>query len=233
MRVGIEIYRCEATTLGGFVQQLAVQYVARGYRFYVTGQMPDRKDPLKTDAKLIDRYGIAVSKAERARRKLAGRANLHYLRFGRFFVLIATKGRHRFFDEEGDRIEDCGRVSIKVRGYAIGLADGHARVQIEHEEYKRQKAYLTDLAVSRSRESLEAEFRRLRFEPYAPVRRQLLVFLRAVNRARGGAGFEPVPKSCLRLKRHIYRPFDPIEVAPYDGFSGGEEPPLANQLTEE
>ena len=52
------------------------------------------------------------------------------------------------------------------------------------------------------------EFGMLRFEPYAPVRRQLLNLLRAVNRARKQAGFEPVPVECLRLKRRIYRPLD-------------------------
>jgi hypothetical protein len=86
-------------------------------------------------------------------------------------VLIATKGRHRFYEDEGDSIRDCGKVSIKCGGYAVGFADGHPRVQIEHEEYKRLKAYFVDLAVCRSRESLEAEFERLPFEPYAPVRR--------------------------------------------------------------
>jgi hypothetical protein len=69
-------YRCEAISLGGFVQQLAVSYVARGYRFYVTGHVPERKDPRSVDEKLIDRYGIDVSKSERSRRKMAGGANL-------------------------------------------------------------------------------------------------------------------------------------------------------------
>lgn len=47
----------------------------------------------------------------------------------------------------------------------------------------------------------------LHHEPYAPVRRQLLNLLRAVNRAWKQAGYEPVPVECLRLKRRIYRPF--------------------------
>ncbi|MBU0717022.1 MAG: hypothetical protein KJ749_02135 [Planctomycetes bacterium] len=55
---------------------------------------------------------------------------------------------------------------------------------------------------------MAGEFGLVDFEPYAPVRRQLLNLLRAVNRARKEAGLEPVPMSCLRLKRRIYRPFD-------------------------
>jgi len=225
----MERYRCEATSLGGFVQQLAVSYVARGYRFYVTGHVPERKDPRSVDEKLIDRYGIDVSKSERSRRKLAGGANLHYLRLGRLFVLIATKGKHRFFEDEGDSIRDCGRVSIKCGGYAIGSADGHPRVQIELEEFKRLKAYFVDLSVCRSRESLEVELERLPFEPYAPVRRQFLVILRAVNRARSEAGYEPISKSCLRFKRRIYRPFESREVEPY-GTNGLEEPSATHPL---
>ena len=56
------------------------------------------KDPLAVDAKLIAKYGIAVSESTRARRKKAGQANLQYLRFERFFVVLATKGTHRFYD---------------------------------------------------------------------------------------------------------------------------------------
>ena len=38
--------QCEAQSLSGFIQQLAVSYVAKGYWFYVTGQVPDHKDPV-------------------------------------------------------------------------------------------------------------------------------------------------------------------------------------------
>ena len=94
------MYRCEATTVGGFVQQLAVAYVQHGYWFYVTGQVPERKCPLAVDAKLLDRYDIAISKWARARRKRTGGANVQYIRYGRSFVLIATRGEHRFFEDE-------------------------------------------------------------------------------------------------------------------------------------
>jgi len=38
-------YRCEATSVTGFIQQLAVGYVRHGYFFYVVGQVPEGKDP--------------------------------------------------------------------------------------------------------------------------------------------------------------------------------------------
>src|SRR5688572_3638982 len=91
-------YRSEATSVEGFVQQLACCYLRHGYWWYVTGVVPPGKDPLSVDRKLIAKYGIGVSESTRARRKRSGQANLQYLRHGRFFVILATKGRHRFFD---------------------------------------------------------------------------------------------------------------------------------------
>ena len=94
------MYRCVATSIEGFVQQLAVGYVAHGYWFYVSGWIPEDKDPRKTDAKLIERYGVAVSKWTRCRNKKAGLASVQYLRHGRSFVLLATHGQHPFFVQE-------------------------------------------------------------------------------------------------------------------------------------
>ena len=49
------MYRYRAKIIEGFVQQLAVGYVTHGYWFYVSGWIPQGKDPEKTDAKLIER----------------------------------------------------------------------------------------------------------------------------------------------------------------------------------
>lgn len=203
------MYRCEATSVQGFVQQLAVSYIGNGYWFYVTGEIPEDKDPLKVDRKLIARYGIDISKWERARRKRAGVANLQYIRFGRFFVLLSTHGQHLFFEEEGSSIKDARRTPIRFCGYSISYRGGHPHVRIEQDEFKRLKAYFLELAPRRSSEFLKDELGSISFEPYAPVRSQLLVILRAVNRERTRAGFEQVPKSCFRLMRRIWRPFEP------------------------
>ncbi len=183
------MYRCEAMSVEGFVQQLAVSYLAHGYWFYVVGQIPEGKDPRKVDEKLVARYQIDVSKWARARRKRAGLANLQYLRFGRFFVLLATHGTHPFFEEEASSIRDARKTPIRFCGYAISYSNGHPHVRIEQEEYKRLKAYFLDLALHRSAERLGSELARLPFEPYAPIRGQLLAVLRAVNRERKRAGF--------------------------------------------
>jgi hypothetical protein len=204
------MYRCEATTPEGFVQQLAVSYLGNGYWFYVAGEIPEGKDPRRVDEKLIGHYEIDISKWARARRKQAGLANLQYIRFRHFFVLLATYGAHPFFEEEASSIRDARKTPIRFRGYSISYRNRHPHVRIEQEEYKRCKAYFLDLAPHRSVERLGAELARLPFEPYAPVRRQLLAILRAVNRERKRAGFEPVPKSCFRFVRRICRPFERV-----------------------
>lgn len=204
-------YQCEATSVAGFVQRLAVDLVQHGHWFYVTGEIPERKNPRAVDAKLVDLYGLNLSKWTRARRRDGGEASVRYLRFGRFFVLIATKGKHEFFEAEPN-VKDVRRQPILFAGYSISYRQGvdrrfHVSVRIAAADYLKLKSYFAGLATHRSIENLTAEFQRVPFEPYAPVRRQLLNILRAVNRVRGVAGFEPVPVSALRLRRRVVRAF--------------------------
>jgi hypothetical protein len=198
-------YRCVAATPAGFVQQLAVSYIGRGYWFYVAGTIPERKDPAATDRKILGRYGIAISKWARARRKRAGLANVHYLRHDRYFVICATKGEHRFFDEEAD-VKDIRRDSIAFGGYSIGYKrdarnDYHPSVRIHPDRYRELKAYLMEIAIRRSAEAITKEIKLMDFEPYAPVRAQLLCILRSTNDVRRQAGLEPVLQSSLKLRR--------------------------------
>jgi len=200
-------YQCEAISVEGFIQQLAVSYVSNSYFFYVVGHVPEGKDPRRVDAKLIDRYGIAVSKWSRARRKQAGRASIQHLRCGRLFVLLATHGEHAFFKEEGDRVRDVRRIPLKAFGYAISHRRGRVQVRIEREEFKRLKAYFVQLAAHRKADSVATELSRVGFEPYGPVRRQLFQVLHAINKVRRRAGYNPVPADALRFHRRIVRPF--------------------------
>lgn len=198
-------YQFEASTVTGFVQQLAVGYVARGYWFYVTGRVPERKDPLAVDAKLIKKYAIDQSKWARARRKKAGVANLQYLRHDRFFIIVATHGEHAFFWEEP--FKDARRAPVRFAGYSISYRGGHALVRLDRETYKNLKGHFLDLAMRRSVSSLAEELGRIPFEPYCGVRRQVLNIHRAVNRARQQGGLAEVPVSALRLQRRVVKVF--------------------------
>jgi hypothetical protein len=218
-------YRCEATSALGFVQLLASNYLPHGYWFYTTGTIPISKNPRWVDEKLIAKYGINLSRAARARRKAAGLANLHYLRYERFFVLLATHGQHPFFAEEGEQVRDIRRVPLHFEGYSISFKKGakqrkhdatkpaakdegwHSRIQICRERYLELRAYFQDIACHRSAEALAAMLWNLPFEPYAPVRRQLLRILRVINVRRQAAGYDKLPYSVLRYRRQIVKPY--------------------------
>lgn len=200
-------YRCEATSVEGFVQQVAVQYLRHGYWFYVAGSVPAGKDPRAVDRKLIAKFGITTSSKERTRRKRAGLANLHYIRHDRFFLLMATHGRHRFFDDEAGQIRDARRHPIKFAGYAISYRNRHTCVRIERHEYQQLKAWFLDMGCRRSVAALAAEFRSTRFVIYAPVRKQLLEIWRTLNRSRHNGGFDSVPIEWVPWRRLIVKPF--------------------------
>jgi hypothetical protein len=221
-------YRCIAASPTGFVQQLAVQYLAHGYWFYVQGQIPADKDPALVDAKLVLKYGIGTSRQSRARRKSVGIANIHYLRYERTFVLLATHGHHPFFDEEAHNIRDARRIPIKFMGYSISIQQGgylrrgrpeqsavpdgrrRARVQIARSTYRELKAYFLDVATKSPPERLAAELFAVPFEPYAPVRQQMLNILRLVNAKRRLAGLQAIGSEVLRYRRRIVKPFELI-----------------------
>jgi hypothetical protein len=202
-------YRCEASSVEGFIQQLAVSYVKNGYFFYVSGAIPEGKEPRETDAKILGQYDIAVSKFTRARRKKAGSANLHYLRHGRFFVILATLGRHRFFEDEGERVRDVREAPIRYEGYSVSFRAGHPCVRIDRGTFLNLKAYFEDIATKRKAETIAKQLHGLPFRPFGPVVSQLFIILRAVNRARQVAGFEPVPKTAIRVWRQPVKTFEP------------------------
>jgi hypothetical protein len=204
------MYRFEAMTEEGFVQQLACNLVNHGYWFYTMGRVPPEKDIAAVDRKLIEGYGIEQSKWQRARRKAKGEAKLSYLRVGRIFVLIATEGEHVFRRRE--KVKDIRKQPILIGGYSVGCSKGsdgryHASVKIEADRFNEVRAHLLGLALHRSVANMKTAFAEFRFTPYARIRRQLLRLLREVNELRASAGYEPVPLSALNLRRHPVKVF--------------------------
>ncbi|REJ87826.1 MAG: hypothetical protein DWQ34_24595 [Planctomycetota bacterium] len=211
-------YRYLTTSPEGLVQQLAVCYLRHGYWWYVTGRIPAGKDLLAVDQKLLDKYGIAISERERSRRKRAGLANMQYLRYDDWFILVATAGHHPFKPAERNQIRDCRRQPIRFAGYSISYRRSgvknpgqpqkwHASVRIAPDVYKQLKAHFLERAMHRNVEALAREFASLPFARYAPVRRQLLHLRRAVNKSRVKMGFTELPVEALRLRRDPVRPF--------------------------
>lgn len=228
-------YQYEATSLVGFIQQLAVGYVRHGYYFFVQGRVPEGKDPKATDRKLLDRYGIAMSKGERYRRKLRGEANLQYIRFGREWVMLATPGEHSWVAHEQRNICDLRRQPLVVLGYSISVAKGgylrkregeeepqfdgrlRVRVQIARENYRELEAELLGLARQRRADWIADRFWNIGYEPYAPIRKQLLELLRRVNKARRSQGLPTVATSVIRYHREPVKPFAAATESGYPG----------------
>jgi hypothetical protein len=211
--------RAVASTAEGFVQQVAVNLLPHGYRFYVTGMIPAHKDPATVDAKLIARYGLNLSKWARGRRKKNGQARVQYLRHGRFFLLIATKGAHDFFTTE-TAIRDLRRAPLQCFGYSIGSyprPDGSWRVsaRIAPDMFAELEGEFQKAALRCSADKLAAEFRALPFAPFFSVRAQCFALLRLVNRGRKRAGLPLVPGECVRRERR------PVRVFVEDQWVGG------------
>lgn len=202
-----------ATSLEGFIQQLAVCYVGRGYYYYVLGRVPEGKDPAAIDRKLIEKYGITAKKWERADRKRRGLANLQYIRYRQTFVLLCSEGEHVFRRRERESLRDARKVGIRFGGYLVSFRNGHVQVRIDPDTYRQLKAYYVDLACRRRRDALIQEFYRAPFEPYAPIRRQMFNILREVNRHRKRAGYDWVPASAIWLKRRVVKPFEEADQA--------------------
>ncbi len=212
-------HRVEATSVEGFIQQIACCFLRHGYWFYVLGQVPHGKNPHAIDEKLIAKYGIDVSESTRYRRKKAGLANLQYIRHESTFVILATKGEHRFFQEEANLIRDIRRVPIRYAGYSISYRPGgrkkdgsrddkwHAHVAIDRQQYLELRAWFSERALRDSARKLALAFYELPIAPYAPVRRQLLLLLREVNRIRKLAGKTPLPTEILPLRRRVVKPY--------------------------
>ena len=212
-------YRCVATSPEGLVQQVAVSYLRHGYWWYVTGRIPAVKPSDSIDQKLLAQYEIAITERQRAYRKQRGLANMQYIRYANWFLLLVSDGHHAFKQREREQIRDCRRHPIRFEGYSLSYRRGgatpkgggepkwHACVRIEPTTYKQLKAYFMTRACHRSVAHLADDFRRVPYARYAPIRRQLLHIHRAVNRARDQMGYAPVPIAALCLRRRIALPF--------------------------
>ena len=87
-------------------------------------------------------------------------------------------------------------------------AKWHAHVAIDRATFSELVAWFTDQACRRSAAELAARLYELPFEPYAPVRRQLLMLHRAVCKARRARGLPELPVEVLPMRRRVVRPFD-------------------------
>ena len=140
-----------------------------------------------------------------------GRPASHaYIRYRRFFVLLATHGESPFFDEEA-------RVGPRR------AADAHPVLRVRHQPPGRARPRADRPAGLPGAEGLPARHRRpqgrirpggrgpggARLRAVRPGPLPVPGDPRAVNRARAAAGLPGVPPTCLRTRRRVVRPFGP------------------------
>ena len=195
----------------------------------------------QTDGKLINKYGIGITKWYRALNKQAGRSNIHYVRYDDFGCMFVTKGVLECVGRDPDgrvlRAKDGEPVVLNwfeeedwkdVRrdvlttpwGYSIRLSRSthtgkwHPSVQISDEFYLVTEAWYLERALQ-PMDELFREFRLLgrNFAPYARVKKQFKRILHKVNVKRRAAGLPAMPIECLPYFRRSVKPFETEEVA--------------------
>jgi hypothetical protein len=239
-------YKYEVTSITGFLQRVATHLLPKGYYFYVQGVVPDGKDPAVLDAKLLAKYDIAKTEGARRWRKQQGLGNVQYVRFERSWILLATHGDHPIREGEGANLKDVRRMPLRIGDYSVTVKRGNylkkfstedkptpdskwrVRVLIAREPYRELCAYFLAIACHRLTDVLAEQLYSLPYEPYAPVRKQLLKLLKSINAKRQTAGFAKVPVACLRFKRKILKSFEPTSnfscITPASSFFGDNAP---------
>ncbi len=225
----MEPYRYECATPAGFVQRVVV-LAQCGYRFFVQGEVPERKAVERVDDKILSKYGVRKTRRQRAYRKARGLSNAHYFRHGRAWVLMATSPDFVLAVDAKERVRDLRKTPIRAHGYSVALRrDGsamrrgehreRASVRLDEETYRNLKRQFECIALRRSTERLRAEFWRQssRWQVYAPVRRQFLALLRRVNDRRQAAGLSRLCPDCIRA----CRPWPPHFSPPPSHSPGG------------
>ena len=182
----------------------------------MSGLVPEGKDPRAVDVKIMAKYDIPRNRWRRYRRKRAGEANLRYLRHGRRFLILATgpRGAHPFFEQEPE-VRDVRTVPIRFHGYELSCRRGRVWVRIEREAYRELRRRVREEALETDVPGLASLFRSLPYEPYRPVRYQLLRLLDEVNRRRKAAGLPRVPEWAVPNRRESHHVFEGVE-----GLSG-------------
>lgn len=208
-------YRYHATTVDGLIQQLSL-YLSKGYWFYVSGKIPKGKDARRVAEKLIAKYDVMASKYVRVRRKRKGYYNTQFILHDEFWWLLATQGTHPkdepmnpyrggFFRAEHPK--DARRIPIKAFGYSLSMSQG-VKVRIEREQFAVIRDWMLEHANKRPKSWHEYQIRKLPFQPYGPVRKQLEKIVVQLNALRRRAGKERLRKTCIRYKIERVRPFD-------------------------
>jgi hypothetical protein len=208
-------YQCVALSEVGFLQQLTGSYVGKGSVYFVPGEMPARKaagalgELLHFDIKIIEKYGIDRSPVQRSRRKEKGLANVHYLREGKSFLLLATEGKHENFWDEERRFHDCRQYAIRVGPYDVTKGAERACVELREDLYNDLCGHFLERCTHwphwRLKRRLGVEF--WRHPAYLPIQHQWERLLTKINKKLKKARMPQIGESVIPRFRKQVRVF--------------------------
>jgi len=206
-----------APNIDVFLSQVQ-RLVGWGYFFFCTFELAKDKDPEQLDAKLIELWNLDKPYWKREKRRRGRAPSIWYLRYDRFYVLLATHGKapdggpHPFFVEY--QTTNICRYSLSCFGYQIRYPVSKETkrrklfVRLSKETRDELRERLLSIAVKeryRDPESIEAVVASLPWQWYRPVREQVKVILKEVNKVRRYAGMKPVRLGCVPKRMRISR----------------------------
>ncbi len=99
------------------------------------------------------------------------------------------------------------RDKVTLGGPPERDSKNRVRVQISRAAYRNLHAWFVENARRRRVDWFADQFWNIGYEPYAPIRKQLLGLLRQVNKARGAVGLEKLSADVLRYQHRPVKPF--------------------------
>ena len=205
-------YLCE--NWQGFLE-VCVFLIARGYRYYSHVAYPLRKEYKweEIDRKLIQKYGIAMSKYRRCRSKKKGIANFYFLRWYDQAVIFHTPGEisgailcdDRYYNVTEKALEV--KVSEDVR-FKI-TREKSVTVRLTKDSYRGAKAVLWDVCSTKNKGAIVSEFDKLNGIPAwkGIIEQKRMLAAYVVKQARQHHVHLKREELRILTKRTIYKPF--------------------------
>jgi hypothetical protein len=173
--------------IDGALSQIT-RLAGNGYYFVFYNQLKPGKDPERLDEKMIRLWSLDQPYWKREKRRRGHAPSIWYLRYKQHYLLLSTHGRgpegsdHPFFKEYQNQLFDIRRYALYFCGYSIryprSKATGkyQAFVRLDKPTYEMVRDRFIEIGIResyREREAIEAEFKRLPYQPYREVGNQL------------------------------------------------------------
>jgi hypothetical protein len=193
-------YRYLITSKHSLIRYLACNAFPKGYIFYTTSWIPEGKDPVLVDAKLILKHECHLPKQKQYRRRKANIATVKYIRHENLCVLLATHGKGQFFQVEGE-IKDAREVPFSYGGYSVSVnrESGKVSVRIHREAMKTLKSFVMEHGHKMPLDYWQSWIRNIPFLPFAGVRDGVFSLLKLLNKNRQSFKKAPLDwRDCVR-----------------------------------